>query len=289
MGGNGDLKQKMADLRKQEHVARQKQLREQRRSDRSREAQRRKPLLERYQHTNWYRATKWTLSSLGGLAAIIASIYTFAGPIWPTDPEIHPRDALDGSSFILPFTVKNKSVVFPMPNVEFTCGIDWVYLQDAGGMRGVFGQQAFVNGTYSIKRGETINYQCDASQLIKINPNGSLSIRSMSLGMPQALVAPLKIREMCVWVRAEYKIAGFIPRTFTSAIYQWPAGTHNNQWLEGPTVRDGVPTTDAYWPVRGALPTDIVTCAPTPHPIALLFDKAGNPSLDAHSSPDRPK
>jgi hypothetical protein len=89
--------------------------------------------------------------------------------------------------------VKNKSILFDMPNVEFTCGIDWVYLQDSGKTKGVFGQQAFVNGVYSIKTSQIINYQCDASQLIKIDSNGNWSIRALSLGMPPgtSLVAPL--------------------------------------------------------------------------------------------------
>jgi uncharacterized protein (TIGR02231 family) len=92
--------------------------------------------------------------------------------------------------------------------------------EDSGKTKGVFGQQAFVNGVYSIKTSQIINYQCDASQLIKIDSNGNWSIRALSLGMPPgtSLVAPLKINEMCIWIRAEYKIAGLIPRSFTSAI-----------------------------------------------------------------------
>jgi hypothetical protein len=276
VGGTDALRKRIAALRrKDKHAKRQNDSREKRRLNKERAAQRRIPLLERLSHKRWFRAGEWVVGIFGLILTIVGGIYTIAGPIWPTDPEIHPHDVLNGSSFVLPFTVKNRSILFDMPNVEFTCGIDWVYLRDAGSMRGVFGQQAFVNGTYSIKTTQTINYQCDASQLIKVNTDGSISIRTLSLGMPQPLVAPLTINEMCVWIRAEYKIAGLIPRSFTSVVFQWPAGANAPQWIEGPTIKDGTPTTDKYWPVQGVLPAGVVTCAPTPHPIAVLFDRTG--------------
>src|ERR1700737_4760374 len=121
MGGGDALKKRMAALRKEQHAKCQRDLREQRRLDKARRAQPRTFLLERFRHRWWFRATEWTFGIVVAAMGIVATIAGIWGPIWPTDPEIHPHDVVDGSSFILPFTVKNRSIIFDMPNVEFTC------------------------------------------------------------------------------------------------------------------------------------------------------------------------
>src|SRR5258707_2404660 len=105
-------------------------------------------------------------AAIVGLATIFSVLagidYVWDRP-WPSFPEIHPRDPLNGSSFILPFTIRNTSGFFPMTNVEMICGVDWVYFKDARGNKAVFTDAGFANRIYSIPIGETISYQCDAS------------------------------------------------------------------------------------------------------------------------------
>jgi hypothetical protein len=278
--GRGDaLSKRIAALRRQdEHARRQNNLREKRRLDKEREAQRGIPLLKRYRHTNWYRVTKWSLSSLGGLAALIASIYTFAGPIWPTNPEIHPHDVLNGTSFILPFTVKNKSILFDIRNAEFTCGVDWLYYR-AAPTTGTLAPMAFASGTFSIPTADTINYECDASQLLKTQEDGSLKLGGITFPGQVRAYPPLIVRKMCLWIKVDYKILGFIPRHFTSGIFQWPASRDVAQWLDGPTLQPNQITMDE-WLLQGqTAPPDVVGCSAEAHKPQIVFDKNGNATI----------
>src|SRR5215475_12218164 len=78
-----------------------------------------------------------------GLAGFIASVAGIWGPFWPTDPEIHPQNTVNGSSFILPFTVQNHSVLFGIQNAEFTCGFGQLYLTNPSVARASFPNIAF--------------------------------------------------------------------------------------------------------------------------------------------------
>jgi len=156
-----------------------------------------------------------------------------------------------------------------MLNVEFTCGVDWVYFTDARGNVGTFTDVAFFNGSYSISAGQMINYPCDASELVKVKSDGSLALRNLPLQLPQPFFAPLTVKKMCVWIGGDYKISGFIPRRFTSVMFQWPAAPMINQWLEGPVHRPG--TMSKMDQIMRAAPTETVTCNPEPGGPYILF------------------
>jgi hypothetical protein len=207
------------------------------------------------------------------------AVVTFWGPFWPTEPEIHPREAMNGSSFRLPFTIKNTSII-PILNAEMTCGIDWVYFGDRRGNSANFVQIAFVNDTLSIAGGQTVNYECDASHLVQVNQDGSWTLRGVAgPGNLLLLYPPLEFRKMCLWIRGDYKIANWVPWSFTSAIFQWPSAPGVYQWTEGPLHSAGQITQDEWLPQRGRLPPDVVRCNDEPHKVALLFDKDGTPHL----------
>jgi hypothetical protein len=131
-------------------------------------------------HRRLWKAIKWAITTGVAVFAFLAVVDQFWGRPWPTDPEIHPHDTLNGSSLRLPFTIKNKSL-FDYSNVEMTCGIDWAYFKDARLTKGTLNAIAFVNQTLLLPAEQQINYQCDASQLIRINRDGSWSIRSLEL------------------------------------------------------------------------------------------------------------
>jgi len=118
-------------------------------------------------------------SVIGAVLLVVMAIDVFFGRPWPSAPEIHPHDTLNGSTLRLPFTIKNTSI-FPILSAEMTCGIDWVFFKDAQGQSANFVQMAFVNDVLSIDAGHQVNYECDASQLIKINQDGSLQIRTLN-------------------------------------------------------------------------------------------------------------
>jgi hypothetical protein len=232
-------------------------------------------LLQRTRHKWWFSALEWALGSAVGALAIVASISGIWGPIWPTDPEIHSRDALNGSSFILPFTVKNKSILFDIVDAEFTCGVDWVFFKDANGNSGTFTDIAFANGVFSVGSEKTINYPCNASELIKIKSDGSLALRNLPLALPTPFYPPLEVKKMCLWIRVEYKIARLIPRKFTSVIFQWPAAPGVEQWLEGAAPGGK----DKMEQIMQRVPPAAVNCSLQPREPSLRFERDGTSKL----------
>jgi hypothetical protein len=185
----------------------------------------------------WWKPTKWIMIFVVGVVGLLASIYQVGGgPPWPADPEIHPRDTADGSSLILPFSVRNRSTLFDTNDVSMTCGIDLVAFSDANGHWAGADSAAFFTGVISIPANSSpVNYPCDASSLVQVHPDGSLAFRDTLSTGPSVLQAPIKILKMCVWVGGDYKIG---PKTwsFTSNIFKWPASQTSHQWIEGPTA-----------------------------------------------------
>ena len=175
-----------------------------------------------------------------GLFALIYQLC--GGPFWPASPVIHPHGAVDGASLILPFTVTDRSAVFAMPTVTFRCGVDLVWAADSMGQTVLLRHFAFLSDSYTVPSGsKPVNYDCDASALLRVEYGGTLSIKHYP-GLPQSDVAhvyypPWQILKMCVWVGGSYKVAGFWPREFASGIFQWPAVRGSHQWLDGPVIQ----------------------------------------------------
>jgi hypothetical protein len=146
-------------------------------------------------------------------------------------------------------------------DVNFTCGIDLVYAKDATGADLLVADAAFANGAYSLGPRETVNFPCDASRLLQVKNDGSLRLFGSSTALENksghSLEKPFQILKMCVWVGAQYKIAG-IARNFRSKIFMWPAAQGHSQWIEGSLV-PAPPTVDGP-PNRGA---DTLRCSPT--------------------------
>jgi hypothetical protein len=177
------------------------------------------------------------VASAVAVLGVVSTVYTIWGPPWPTNPEIRPRDVIDGSSFVLPFTVRNPSAVFDMDNVEFTCGVDLVHFEDAEGKTGGLSDVAFVTGHYSISANSSINYPCDASGIVQILTDGSLTLRNSLSTKPGVFRPPLKVLTMCLWIGGDYKLMG-LTRRFTSTIFDWIATPAGHQWLEGPVAHE---------------------------------------------------
>ena len=218
------------------------------------------------------------IAALGTILSVIAGVDYFFGRPWPTDPEIHPHDVISDLSLVLPFKVRNKSA-FDMTNVEFRCGIDLVWAADAQGQQVVIRDVAFKEGVYSVPaRSDPINYPCDASDLLKVRADGTMSLHGSSTTLqtarPTVFVPPWRILKMCIWIGGEYKFWWYIPLSFTTMIYQWPAAPNVHQWIEGPIVREP--------PKEEQLPgfyRDALQCsASVRFPYALVID-SGNALL----------
>lgn len=217
----------------------------------------------------------WQALVVGGtVLGILGGIDLFFGRPWPNSPEIHPHEALNGSSARLPFTIKNTSV-WPISNAKMTCGIDWVYITDALNQTAIFSQVAKVNQIISISAGQTVNYECDASEVIKARSDGSWSIGPMAGPGQLHMFPPLNFRKMCLWIRGDYTISALIPWNFTSVVFEWPFARGVPQWLEGPTYRAGTVTRNEWIPRRGELSPDLVTCEPTPQKAGFIYNMDG--------------
>jgi hypothetical protein len=181
----------------------------------------------------------WLTGTSIAVPGLVASVYQICGgPFWQVDPEVHPRDTSDASSLILPFLVTNPSIAFAI-DAKFTCGIDLVYAKDATGTNLVITDAAFANGNYSTAPRETVNFPCDASKLLQVKEDGSLSLVGSSTVLENKSAhfweKPFQILKMCVWVGAEYKVVG-VTRNFRSKIFMWPVAQGHPQWIEGPLV-----------------------------------------------------
>src|SRR5579859_6196765 len=97
-----------------------------------------------------FRSAKWAVGAVVAVIGLAASVDGIWGSPWPRDPEVHPHDTIDGSSLVLPFTVKNRSGFFDMANTTFRCGVDLIYAEDSVGQRVVIRDAAFVSGVYSV-------------------------------------------------------------------------------------------------------------------------------------------
>jgi len=181
----------------------------------------------------------WTMVGLAiSLLGLSAAVDQFWGRPWPTDPEIHPQNPVGGSSLVLPFTIRNKSL-WPMNNVAMTCGVDLVAFAGSNGQWGGADSIAFYTGTVSIPANSMINYPCDASSLVQLRQDGTFSLRDTlsTRGKNTPFQSPLKILKMCIWIGGDYKI-GPKSDSFTSILFKWPASQTDKQWIEGPTAVD---------------------------------------------------
>ncbi len=149
--------------------------------------------------------------------------------------------------------MKNRSILFGISDAEFTCGVEQMYLRDARGDRLSVPDLAFANGNYSIHPMETINYPCDASKFVKITTNVVSSL----------------IDKMCIWITTDYRVLGLWRRHFNSVMFQWPAATGVNQWLEGPVYHEGNPV--RYSASDYASPLKIVDCSSAPPEVYKRF------------------
>jgi hypothetical protein len=191
-------------------------------------------------HRRLLTAAKVVFGMLVTFFGIVGGIYGIWGPLWPTDPEIKFQNALRDSSFILPFALRDKSIL-PMNNVAMTCGVDLYFFSDANGLTGAFRDGQFNDQIISIGRDQPTNYTCDASNFISLTEDYSVLL-GFPAGQhmktrPSNFRPPLTVVKMCVYLKGAYRL-GLKGESFTSSMFQWPAAPGLKQWIEGPIVND---------------------------------------------------
>jgi hypothetical protein len=223
-------------------------------------------------HRRWWLVIAWIFGTIVVWLSLFAAIDQFWGRPWPTAPEIHPLDFVSGTPLTHLFKVQNKSL-FDMDNIEFTCGVDLMAFKDAYGHMGGGADMAFVNATYSIPCGQSINYSCDASRLVEAKPDGSLSYRQSMITKPGVFRPPLSISKMCLWVGGKYRLFGR-NWTFRSIIFKWPSSQSDPHWVEGPIAQE---VTQERAPLGDNV--DALECSPTIQSPLMPFKGEGRPSL----------
>lgn len=105
----------------------------------------------------WWKVAKpvgATIAAIVGLSGSLAGIW---GPFWPTRPYIHPAGTDPGSPFSLPFTVANRSVLFPLKNARVSCIISRVDIYKEAMMKNI---TLYVKEEKSIPPGSYLDFRC---------------------------------------------------------------------------------------------------------------------------------
>ena len=173
------------------------------------------------------------------LAALyyVASIIGLVAPVWPTDPEIHPRASFSGNVSDIAFDAINASALFDIESAELVCGVDQAIFADASGRLIGSAGFAFVAGKTSIPARGKVTQQCDVFGSMHIGPGGSVTMRSILSTAPTGFTGPLQVRKICLWIGVNYKIFG-TEKHFRSKIFQWPASQDDHSWIEARNVSE---------------------------------------------------
>jgi hypothetical protein len=108
------------------------------------------------------RIVEWTL---GAPLAVVAAIYTFLGPPWPTTPVFSPGFPSSGFAFDVPFTIANKSVLFPLKHLQISCGMVDIRLSNGLAITGIDVTASGAEGS-SLGPSTSASYTCPLKRLI---------------------------------------------------------------------------------------------------------------------------
>jgi hypothetical protein len=114
------------------------------------------------------------LIACGVVLGLVASIAGLWGPFWPTEPIFSPGCPSNSSPFDVPFTVSNKSIIFPINDMTITCIIDNVKFT-VFSKNGSISEYNNINtevliGNY-IKANDFSSYTCPLFKIITIKPD----------------------------------------------------------------------------------------------------------------------
>jgi hypothetical protein len=189
--------------------------------------------------------TRWQKLSEGLFGTTLAKLRTSivaavpAGlAVWAayqnTIPDVAARDTED-ASYVLPFVVMNKSVLFDMTDVAITCGFGSFFLQDQAGhtvsmVASLMSSQKDVR----IAASQQVNFPCDVSGLIGYEV--PMSVRGPRLNAPRE-PAKLTVTHITTRVTIKYTTAHLWHRSFASDTFVWDKDAKGFHWVRGNVIR----------------------------------------------------
>jgi hypothetical protein len=138
------------------------------------------------------RIVRWIGAGLIAAVTLIFGFTQAVGPPWPTVPQIRANET--STPDILPFSVRNKGVVFDMLDAQLTCNVCQASFLIEGGHRLSFAP-ADARSECSLGSNKTpkktvptnaaINYQCDSSAGMRVqNPNNNpVDVETLAYGL----------------------------------------------------------------------------------------------------------
>lgn len=225
-----------------------------------------------------FSGTVWIVAQTANISAIF-------GSFWPSAPEVTAPSSgeISLNSF---FALKNPSSLFAIKDADLVCGVDLIYFEDANHNTALLRDVGFVVKHQSIAaRGGQLQFECDASKVVEIYPDGTISFRKAMNSTKSSFRPPIKILKACLWIGTSYPLFG-MSMTFKSHVFQWPKAPGLPEWSEGKVVYDRQKPEPPVWPpsaawaLRGLYTDDIprklrpdaVECDPEPTGAYALFD-----------------
>jgi hypothetical protein len=165
---------------------------------------------------------------IGRLVSLLVFVLTVVGGVPPvldayehTSPEIQRSEGAPESS-VLSVTIKNKSSLFDMTDVELFCLITQATFEGAGSRSGIelIMEKSQIPGAV-IRAGSQVSHTCDADRIIRSH-------------MPFPGIADMKIASVCLIVGVEYRTLHLWQRTHRSQIFIRHRSADGFQWTEGP-------------------------------------------------------
>jgi hypothetical protein len=112
------------------------------------------------------------LIAFGVVLGLAASIDELWGPFWPTEPIFSPGYPSNSFPFDVPFTVSNKSLIFPINDMMITCVADNVKITSFGKTIIEFNNtDTNVLVGNHIKANDSSSYTCPLFKLLTIKPD----------------------------------------------------------------------------------------------------------------------
>jgi hypothetical protein len=178
------------------------------------------------------RIGRWVVGSLIGAATLVFGFAQAVGPPWPTLPQVQPNET--SSPDILPFHIRNESVVFNMLNAQLICNVCGASFLTEDRQHQLKLLPTNSQSECSLGYGKTpkvtipanapINYQCDSSA----------GIREPTLNNK-----PLMLEAFSVRISMDYGVNLWVAqwhRTFRSHIFTYVRRSNGNFWFEGDVV-----------------------------------------------------
>ena len=178
-----------------------------------------------------FSSTEHTIGTVVAIIAIVLFLYAIF-----EQPLVRPIDDSSGASAVLPFEVTNKSFIFDMTKITFSCGIEFAEFQDKEAhLYGVSGVILDADITLDkLAAGKTISYPCDATPVLRPEIDGSLALGALK-EHPGLITSELSLATACLWVGIKYDTF-FVSRRAEPQIFEWVKTGKGHQWIKGPII-----------------------------------------------------